>query len=119
MRLNDSTHPRWSRRRVDAHFLDRVRAAACPRWPLSLQTLGISRKLLDGAPHRCFVCGGEFRFLDDGNGSFACRGGSGRYLARGDGFAMLSHLGGVTFTQAARAVAGTLGVEELELDSAA
>lgn len=110
-----SRSPRWSTRHVGSDFLRRVKTAAREKWPLVLRTLGIRASTLDGQRHRCFQCGGKFLFLDDGSGGFVCSGSNGRQLARGrDGFALLSHVGGFSFPQAVRAVAGTLGVSEME-----
>jgi phage/plasmid primase-like uncharacterized protein len=110
-----SRPPRWSTRHVGSDFLSRVKTAACDRWPLVLRTLGIPPATLDGRRHRCFHCGGSFRFFDDGTGRFVCSGSKGRRLAKGwDGFALLTHCGGFSFPQAVRAVAGTLGVSEME-----
>lgn len=117
MKEEYTTACRWSARRVAPDYIGRVRNAALGRWPVVLRTLGIPGSLLDGKESRCHKCGGHFRHLDDGRGSFVCVTKGTRGLGRArDGFDLLSHLGGMSFAQAVRAVGGALGVSELESD---
>jgi phage/plasmid primase-like uncharacterized protein len=102
------TAPQTSRR-VDSEFRDRVRSSAEGHWHLLLQRIGVPGSLLTGEAVSCPECGGSFRFLDARDrGSFVCRG-SGRPDAAGDGFALVMHLGGLTFGDAVRAVGEAVG----------
>ncbi|MCF7530319.1 DUF7146 domain-containing protein [Neisseria lisongii] len=91
--------------------LDDLKAAARGRWPQILTALGIPEHYTDPRKHQpCPACGGKdrFRFTDyKQGGGFICNhctpdGGS--------GFDLIMLLTGYSFTEAAQAVAGVLGM---------
>lgn len=95
-------------------YESRVRASARGRWLLALQKAGVPGSLLGGGAVACPACGGVLRFIDGrGYGTFTCSGPD-RHAASGEGFALVSHLGGLDFGDAVRAVGQALGVRPPE-----
>lgn len=94
-------------------WVDETKLAAQGQWREILAALGIE---VPANPHKhgsCPGCGGRdrFRFDDkDGKGTFICSGGGGEPIA-GDGFQLLYHVRGWRFLEAARQVAGLLGID--------
>jgi putative DNA primase/helicase len=94
-------------------WVDETRNAAQGQWRGILAALGIE---VPGSTHKhgpCPGCGGRDRFrFDDkqGRGTFICSAGGGEPIA-GDGFLLLQHVRGWRFIDAARAVAGVLGID--------
>jgi phage/plasmid primase-like uncharacterized protein len=104
--------PRCSRR-VEYEYRNRVREAAQGRWFSLLQKLGVPAEVLTGELTKCPGCGGAFKFLDTRErGEFACRGHP-RPDVTGDGFALVSHLGELSFGDAVRSVGEALGLREM------
>jgi putative DNA primase/helicase len=86
---------------------DRVRELAGGHWFHIATASGIPEAVLRNRHGPCPGCGGRdrFRFDDkDGRGTFVCSQGGGHILA-GDGFALLCHAHGWSFTEALRFVA--------------
>jgi len=89
-----------------------VKAAATGRWPAILSDLGIPEATLRNRHGPCPGCGGRDRFRfdnRDGRGTFICSKGGGEALA-GDGFTLLAHCFGLSFTDALRRVGDLLHV---------
>lgn len=82
------------------------------QWHYILPALGVPAEALTNKHKSCPACGGNDRFrFDDkqGRGTFICthwNNGS------GDGFALIQHLYGCDFKEAARLAAGVLGITE-------
>jgi len=88
-----------------------LREHARGQWPMILRELGIPEASLRRKYVPCPGCGGRdrFSFLDrDGLGTFFCRGGGNP--TGGDGFALLEHVYGWRFAEAAQRVERVLGI---------
>ena len=84
------------------------------QWNYILPALGVSAEALTNKHKPCPACGGKDRFRYDdkqGRGTFVCGQLDG---LSGDGFALVQHIYGCDFKEAARLVAGVLGMVEGE-----
>ena len=84
------------------------------QWNYILPALGVSAEALTNKHKPCPACGGKDRFRYDdkqGRGTFVCGQLDG---LSGDGFALIQHIYGCDFKEAARLVAGVLGITEGE-----
>ena len=84
------------------------------QWNYILPALGVSVEALTNKHKPCPACGGKDRFRYDdkqGRGTFVCGQLDG---LSGDGFALVQHIYGCDFKEAARLVAGVLGMVEGE-----
>ena len=84
------------------------------QWDYILPALGVSAEALTNKHKPCPACGGKDRFRYDdkqGRGTFVCGQLDG---LSGDGFALIQHIYGCDFKEAARLVAGILGITEGE-----
>ena len=84
------------------------------QWNYILPALGVSAEALSNKHKPCPACGGKDRFRYDdkqGRGTFVCGQLDG---LSGDGFALVQHIYGCDFKEAARLVAGVLGMVEGE-----
>ena len=84
------------------------------QWDYILPALGVSAEALTNKHKPCPACGGKDRFRYDdkqGRGTFVCGQLDG---LSGDGFALVQHIYGCDFKEAARLVAGVLGMVEGE-----
>ena len=84
------------------------------QWNYILPALGVSAEALTNKHKPCPACGGKDRFRYDdkqGRGTFVC--GQLDSLS-GDGFALVQHIYNCDFKEAARLVAGVLGMVEGE-----
>jgi hypothetical protein len=105
-----ASSPVERRQPANKHFVTRYRRRAMRRaegihrcladqWPLTLVRLGIPIKALRNKHGPCPGCGGTDRFRFDherrGKGSFWCNN-----VKSGDGFALLQHVYGWSFTEA-------------------
>ena len=84
------------------------------QWNYILPALGVSAEALTNKHKPCPACGGTDRFRYDdkqGRGTFVCGQLDG---LSGDGFALVQHIYGCDFKEAARLVAGVLGITEGE-----
>ncbi|UOO88853.1 toprim domain-containing protein [Vitreoscilla massiliensis] len=84
------------------------------QWRYILPALGVSSEALTNKHKPCPACGGKDRFRYDdkqGRGTFVCGQLDG---LSGDGFALVQHIYGCDFKEAARLVAGVLGITEGE-----
>ena len=84
------------------------------QWNYILPALGVSAESLTNKHKPCPACGGKDRFRYDdkqGRGTFVC--GQLDSLS-GDGFALVQHIYGCDFKEAARLVASVLGIVEGE-----
>ena len=84
------------------------------QWNYILPALGVSTEALTNKHKPCPACGGKDRFRYDdkqGRGTFVCGQLDG---LSGDGFALVQHIYGCDFKEAARLVAGVLGMVEGE-----
>lgn len=82
------------------------------RWPAILAELGIPESTLRNRHGPCPGCGGRDRFRfdnRDGRGTFICSQGGGDELS-GDGFTLLEHCFGLSFTDTLRRVGDLLHV---------
>lgn len=99
--------------RDTAHKIDAetVREAARSQWDSLLPALGVSAEYLRDRHGPCPGCDGEDRFRYDNpeRGGFICGRGGDDPLA-GDGFTLLEHVHGWSFSEALAAVAGELGL---------
>lgn len=100
------------------HRADEVRAAARGRW-VELLSRFCDASLLTSRHGPCPGCGGRdrFRFDDkDGEGTFICSQGGGGNLA-GDGLALVQHVKGCDWREAANLVGEALGLDGRTLNS--
>ena len=84
------------------------------QWNYILPALGVSAEVLTNKHKPCPACGGKDRFRYDdkkGRGTFVCGQLDG---LSGDGFALVQHIYGCDFKEAARLVAGVLGIVDGE-----
>ncbi len=84
------------------------------QWDYILPVLGVSAEALTNKHKPCPACGGKDRFRYDdkqGRGTFVCGQLDG---LSGDGFVLVQHIYGCDFKEAARLVAGVLGMAEGE-----
>lgn len=98
-------------RRFTYEFRDEVRQAASGNWHEVLQQCGVDRRFLKNSHGPCPGCGGDdrFRFDDqEGRGTFIC---NQRSPKAGDGFDLLGHVHGWSFSDALRRVAEVLGID--------
>lgn len=86
----------------------KLRDRAKGQWPSILSALGVDADVMDGRHHACPACGGtdRFRYTRDEMGGFFCSD------LRGDGFALLQHVHGCDFAEAARMVESIIGKDE-------
>ena len=96
-----------------AHYdIDHIKQVASHAWPDILQRVGgLDPSLFDGRHHPCPQCGGDdrFRLFTDSSGGAICNQCFNR--GNGDGFATLSWLTGLKFTDVIERVANHLGIE--------
>lgn len=95
-----------------------VRYAAQGKWNFIFSNLGVAVHAKPTAHTSCMGCGGKdrFRFMEgwENSGKWYCSGG-GRPNS-GDGFSLLMHVHGWSFSEALKAVADLLGLAEMDVN---
>jgi putative DNA primase/helicase len=98
--------------RAGREFREQVKRAARGHWKAILSQCGIDERFLTKSHGPCPGCGGKDRFrFDDckGHGNFYC---NQRTPPSGDGFDLLHHVHGWSFSDTLRTVAALVGVED-------